>query len=204
LAELMTELAEQSGWQHPRLVGHDIGGMVAYAALRTAPVFERVAICNTVIPGVDPWDEIYGNPQVFHFHFHAVPELPERLVEGRERVYFDWFIDLLSDDPTRISEEDRDAFAAAYGSSEALTAGFDWYRTLPGDAEHNASDAGPVDTPVLYVRGDADPVDLDAYIEGFRAAGVRNVEAVVLPHSGHSASLESPDALWATIAKFMS
>lgn len=203
LAELMAELPEQSGWQHPRLVGHDIGGMVAYAALRTAPVFERVAICNTVIPGVDPWDPVYGNPEVFHFHFHAVPELPERLVEGRERTYFDWFLDLLSDDPSRISDADRDAFAAAYGTREALTAGFDWYRALPADAEHNASDTGAVDKPVLYIRGDADPVDVEAYLDGFRAVGLHNVEAAVVPHSGHSASLESPDALWTTIRDFM-
>jgi pimeloyl-ACP methyl ester carboxylesterase len=202
LAELLGELAKQLGWEHPRLVGHDIGGMVAYAALRAAPIFERVAICNTVIPGVAPWDKVYGNPQVFHFHFHAVPELPEQLVEGRERIYFDWFLDLLSDDPSRISDSYRDRFAAAYATREALTTGFDWYRALPDDAEHNAADTRPVDTPVLYIRGDADPVDVAAYLDGFRQAGLRDVDAAVVPHSGHSASLESPDALWQTIAAF--
>lgn len=202
LAEILAELARERGWQHPRLIGHDIGGMVAYAALRAAPVFERVAICNTVIPGVAPWQQVYGNPQVFHFHFHAVPELPETLVAGRERAYFDWFLDLLSDDPARISDDMREAFAAAYRTREALTAGFDWYRTLPADAEHNAADTGQVDTPVLYIRGDADPVDVEAYLAGFRDAGLRNVESAVVPHSGHSASIESPDALWATIAAF--
>jgi pimeloyl-ACP methyl ester carboxylesterase len=204
LAGLLGELAEVRGWHEPRIIGHDIGGMVAYAALRAAPVFEKVAICNTVIPGVSPWEKVYGNPQIFHFHFHAVPELPERLVAGRERAYFDWFLDLLSDDPARISDEYRDAFAAAYATREGLQAGFDWYRALPGDAEHNAADTGSVDTPVLYIRGDADPGDINAYLDGFRAAGVNNVEAVVVPHSGHSASLESPDALWAAIRSFAS
>ena len=202
LATLMAELAEVSGWERPRLVGHDIGGMVAYAALRAAPIFERVAICNTVIPGVSPWDQVYGNPQVFHFHFHSVPDLPERLVEGRERVYFDWFLDLLSDNPRRISDDYRNEFAAAYRTREALTAGFDWYRSLPSDAERNAADTSPVETPVLYIRGDADPVDVGAYLGGFRAAGLRHVDAAVVPHAGHSASIESPDALWATIAAF--
>lgn len=202
LATLLAELAEVRGFEQPRLVGHDIGGMVAYAALRAAPVFERVAICNTVIPGVWPWEQVYGDPQVFHFHFHAVPELPEQLVAGRERVYFDWFLDLLTDDPSRVPDGFREAFAAAYGTPEALSAGFDWYRALPADAEHNTADTGPVTTPVLYIRGDADPVDVDAYLDGFRAAGLRDVDAAVVPHSGHSASIESPDALWATIADF--
>lgn len=202
LALVLGELVELQGWHQPRLVGHDIGGMVAYAALRAAPMFAKVAICNTVIPGVAPWDKVYGNPQVFHFHFHAVPELPEQLVEGRERTYFDWFLDLLSDDPARISDDYRDAFAAAYASREALTTGFDWYRTLPEDAEHNAADTRPVDTPVFYIRGDADPVDVDAYLDGFRAAGLTNVDAAIVPHTGHSASLESPNSLWATIRDF--
>lgn len=211
LAALLGDLAQYQGWQHPRLIGHDAGGMIAYAALRAAPIFERIAICNTVIPGVDPWDHVYRNPQIFHFHFHAVPGLfhfhavpglPERLVEGRQRTYFDWFLDFLSDDPTRISDEMRDAFAAAYATPEALTAGFDWYRAMPQDAEDNAADTSPVDTPVCYLRGDADPVDVEAYLTGFRAAGLRNIEAAIIPHSGHSASLESPDALWTTIDAF--
>lgn len=202
LAQLLGRLAQVSGWQHPRLVGHDIGGMVAYAALRAAPVFERVAICNTAIPGVSPWEQIYDNPQVFHFHFHAVPELPEQVVHGRERIYFDWFLDLLSADPARLSDDLRDRFAAAYSTPAALTTGFDWYRSLPADAERNAADVGPVHTPVLYIRGDAESVDVQTYLDGFRAAGLRRVDAAVVPHSGHSASIESPDSLWATIAAF--
>lgn len=202
LATVLAELAETQGWRNPRMIGHDAGGMVAYAALRAAPVFEKVAICNTVIPGVAPWDKVYGNPHVFHFHFHAVPGLPEQLVQGRERLYFDWFLDFLSDDPARISNEYRDAFAAAYRTKEALKTGFDWYREMPKDAEDNAADTSPVDTPVLYIRGDADPVDVEAYLTGFREAGLTDVEAAIVPHSGHSASLESPDALWATIRGF--
>lgn len=204
LALVLAELAEAQNWQRPRLVGHDVGGMIAYAALRIAPIFEKVAVCNTVIPGVAPWQKVYGNPQVFHFHFHAVPELPERLVAGRERIYFDWFLDLLSDDPTRISNEYRDAFAAAYRSSEARKTGFDWYRTLPEDAEHNAAaNTELIETPMLYIRGDADPVDAQEYLSGFRAAGLANVDAAIVSHSGHSASLESPDALWTTIRDFI-
>jgi pimeloyl-ACP methyl ester carboxylesterase len=203
LALAMAELADHLGWEHPRLVGHDAGGMVAYAALRSAPVFEKVAICNTVIPGVAPWDDVYGNPDIFHFHLHAVPELPERMVAGRERTYFDWFLDFLTDDPSRIGEDYREAFATAYSTPEALTTGFDWYRAMPEDAEHNQRDTSAVATPLLYIRGDADPVDVGAYLDGFREAGVQHVDSAVVPHSGHSSSIESPDALWQIIRDFV-
>lgn len=124
------------------------------------------------------------------------------MVQGRQRIYFDWFLDLLADDPSRISDEYRNAFADAYRTPEALTAGFDWYRALPEDARHNSATTDPVHTPVLYLRGDADPVDASQYLDGFRAAGLSNIDAVVIPHSGHDASLESPDALWAEIQTF--
>lgn len=73
----------------------------------------------------------HGNPQVFHFHLHAVPTLPERLVASRERIHIEWFLDLLADDASRISESCCDSFAEEYRSHEALNAGLDWYRTLP-------------------------------------------------------------------------
>lgn len=56
-------------------------------------------------------------------------------------------------------------------------------------ARQNGADTSPVDTPVLYVRGDAERVDLEEYLAGFRAAG-------------HSSSLESPEALWQEMAAF--
>lgn len=34
-------------------------------------------------------------------------------------------------------------------------------------------------------------MDIEAYTEEFRAAGLRKAEAVVTPHSGHSASLSA-------------
>jgi hypothetical protein len=39
---------------------------------------------NVVVPGVDHWSEVKRNPNIWHFAFHAVPELPEKLVQGKE------------------------------------------------------------------------------------------------------------------------
>ena len=44
-----------------------------------------------VAPGVEPWTKVQANPYIWHFAFHSIPVLPETLVAGRERPYFDYF-----------------------------------------------------------------------------------------------------------------
>ena len=111
-------------------MGHDAGALAVYAYLRSFGL-HRAVLMDAPIPGVDPWDELMRNPQVWHFAFHAVPGLPERLVQGRQRDYFDFFFDNFSRDPGSITDEACTAYADAYSSEQALTAGFAWYRPLP-------------------------------------------------------------------------
>lgn len=95
------------------------------------------------LPGVAPWEEFVRSPFLFHFALHAVPDLPERLVQGRQEDYFGYFYDALSADPSTITEEARRAYQAAYASDRALTASFNWYRAFPQDVE---------DSPRSYKR----------------------------------------------------
>lgn len=62
------------------------------------------------IPGVDPWEEVKRNPFIWHFAFHAIPDLPEKLITGKERVYFDYFFNTLSAKPDSIDAEARAIF----------------------------------------------------------------------------------------------
>jgi hypothetical protein len=51
---------------------------------------------------VAPWDAVERNPHIWHFAFHAVPELPEKLVAGNERAYFDFFYDAIARQATSM------------------------------------------------------------------------------------------------------
>lgn len=204
IAGAVHELVRTLGITDFTLVGHDAGGMVAYSYLRQYSDVARVVIMNTVIPGVDPWDEVLRNPYIWHFGFHAVPALPELLVQGRQAEYFSYFYDALSPAPERIGEESRAAHVAAYGTDAALTAGFDLYRALPQDARDNAglAAAGPVDTPLLYVRGDGEGRDVSAYATGLREAGVWNLTTALVPGAGHFTQEEAPGEVWRLIRSF--
>ncbi|MDR3035615.1 MAG: alpha/beta hydrolase [Kitasatospora sp.] len=204
IARTVHALVRELGLTGATLVGHDAGGMAAYAHLREFTDFERVVIMNTVVPGVAPWEDVLRNPHIWHFGLHTVPALPETLVQGRQGPYFDYFYDVLSADPGRLSPETRAAHAAAYGSREALSAGFDLYRAFTQDALDNvaSAEAGAVDTPLLYVRGDREGGDIDAYARGFRDAGVKNLTTAMVSDAGHFAQEEQPAEVWRIIREF--
>lgn len=204
IAEIVQRLIKALALENTTLVGHDAGGMVAYAYLRCHSDVERVAILETVIPGVSPWEEVIRNPDMFRFALHSVPELPELLVQGHQARYFDFFFDAISADGSRITPEGRATYAAAYATNAALAAGFDLYRAFAQDAKDNADSAAgdPVATPLLYVRGGASRIDVDTYVEGFRLAGVQNVRSSVIPDAGHFIADEQPEVLWTVLRDF--
>lgn len=202
IAALLLDAAEAAGAQDITIAGVDVGGMIAYSAARDhGQRVSRSVIMNTVIPGIEPWSQVLGNPQIWHFAFHQMPKLPELLVAGHERAYFDFFLDMLSGDREKISDEMRAAFVRSYSNPLSLKAGFDWYRSMPQDAKVN-SEPKKIDTPILYVRGDADPRPIEPYLEGLKAAGAIHVKGKVIADCGEIISLEQPAALVATLTEF--
>jgi pimeloyl-ACP methyl ester carboxylesterase len=202
LAGIVHDLITAMGLAGVTLVGHDIGGMIAYSCLRRFRDLARVVIMDTLVPGIQPWEEAIRQPELWHFALHSVPGLPETLVDGRQRRYFDYFYDVLSPDPRLIDDASRAEYAEAYRDIEALTAGFDWYRAFAQDARDNAAGQEPVMPPLLYLRGDHEAGDIEAYVEGFRSAGVRDLHSGVILKAGHFAPQDAPAAVWEQIERF--
>jgi pimeloyl-ACP methyl ester carboxylesterase len=204
MAAIIHELIAALRLEHLVLVGQDVGGMVAYAYLRAYQDVERAVLMDTVIPGIDPWDAVLRNPFIWHFAMHSIPQLPETLVQGKQRPYFDFFYNVISAHPERITDAARAAYCEAYTPDSALTAGFDWYRAFQRDAAQNraASKGAPCNTPTLYLRGEKEGGDINEYLAGFRAAGMQHVEADVILDAGHFAQEEAPAEVWKRIAAF--
>jgi len=204
LADFLLGAAERLGGRDIIIAGYDVGGMIAFAAARDhASRISGAVVMNTVIPGLHPWTEILADPRIFHFALHNIPDLPETLVRGRERRYFDFFYDAMASDPKKLSEQARATYVRGYLRSEALTAGFDWYRAMKKDAGRN-SQATPINVPMLYLRGDggASSFGIEAYAQGLRQAGVERLETGVLPHCGEYAPEEAPQELIAALRGF--
>jgi len=128
-------LAKSLGVSKARVVGHDIGLMVAYAyaALFSTEV-EKLVVMDAFLPGVPGWELAYDSPDFWHFRFHG--PTPEALVQGRENIYFAYFWNDLAADKTRsLPVADREAYVAAYSRPGRMRAGWAYFAALPETAK---------------------------------------------------------------------
>ena len=85
LAQDVHALASSLGYRRVKLVGHDIGLMVAYAYAAQYPAeVDRIALMDAFLPGVGNWQQVWLLRDLWHFHFYG--EVPLQLVAGRERT----------------------------------------------------------------------------------------------------------------------
>jgi pimeloyl-ACP methyl ester carboxylesterase len=188
------------GYDKTFVVAHDIGNMVAYAYAATYPdKVERLVVVDAPIPGIGPWDEIRLNPGVWHFNFHG-PDA-ERLVAGRERIYFDRIWNDFTGDPSKPDEATRNFFAATYAQPGGMRAGFAQFTAFSQDAADNRIfEKVKLTMPVLAVGGEKSFGPLQAVIMRNVAT---NVQEAVVAGSGHWLMEERPAYTVALIRKFI-
>src|SRR5580700_8081380 len=121
------DLARSLGIQKACVVGHDIGLMVAYAYAAQFPTeVQKLVLMDAFLPGIGDWASIYNSPNYWHFRFHGTT--PEALVQGRERIYFDYYWNDFAADKTRsIPQVDRVAYTAAYSRPGRMRAGWAYF-----------------------------------------------------------------------------
>ena len=57
--------------------------------------------------------------------------------------------------------------------------------------------------PVLYLRGEKEYGDMNQYIEGFKASGIKNIRGGFIQNSGHYAADELPENVAKAIDDFI-
>src|SRR5438067_9958865 len=152
------------GYDKTFVVAHDIGNMVAYAYAAIYPdKVKRLVVMDAPIPGIDPWSEILQNPGVWHFNFHG-PDA-ERLVAGRERIYFDRIWNDFTGDPGKPDDATRNFFTATYAQPGGMRAGFAQFTAFSTDAADNkVFEQVKLTMPVLAVGGEKSLGALQAVI----------------------------------------
>jgi len=188
------------GYDKTFVVTHDIGNMVAYAYAATYPdKVERLVVMDAPIPGVEPWKEILQNPGVWHFNFHG-PDA-ERLVAGRERIYFDRIWNDFTGDLSKPDEATRNFFAATYAQPGGMRAGFAQFAAFSQDAKDNeVFERVKLTMPVLAVGGEKSFGPLQAVIMRHVAT---NVQEAVVTGSGHWLMEERPAYTVTLIRNFL-
>ncbi|RMZ70034.1 soluble epoxide hydrolase [Pyrenophora seminiperda CCB06] len=139
------------------VVGHDIGGMIAFAYVSRYPNDVKSVIWGECpLPGTSYYEAVKGTPDVFHFVFHQVPDLPEFLIAGKEREYLKHFFDKISYNSSAITPADLEDYVLSYEQPGAIRAGLEVYRAFEKDAEENrkwVAEHGKVKVPSLLMNG---------------------------------------------------
>jgi len=201
MAQDIHALVRSLGHERIRIVGHDIGLMVAYAyAVQYPSEVDRIALMDAFLPGVGNWRDVWLLRDLWHFHFYG--ETPLALVDGRERIYFEHFWNDFAADRTRsVPESDRQLYTAAYARPGGMRAGFENFRTFERDAQDFARFAQtPLSMPMLVLTGEK--ASGDALIQQARLVAT-NVEGVVVRHVGHWLMEEAPDQVIPQLVEFL-
>jgi len=197
----MHALAKSLGVATARVVGHDIGLMVAYAYAAQFPdEVEKLAVIDAFLPGVPAWELAYNSPSFWHFRFHG--PTPEALVEGREGTYFAYFWDDLAADKERsLPDADRKAYVAAYSRPGRMRAGWAYFAAWPDTAQDFAQMARTKLTmPVLSLAGER----ASAAILGPQMRSVATTVAVIeLEDAGHWLMEERPKETMDALLEFL-
>jgi pimeloyl-ACP methyl ester carboxylesterase len=194
-------LAKSLGVDKARVVGHDIGLMVAYAYAAQFPAeVEKLVVMDAFLPGVAGWEEYYDNPSMWHFRFNG--PTPEALVQGREKIYFAFFWNDLAADKTRsLSAADRQAYVTAYARPGRMRAGWAYFAAWPRTAKDFAQLAQTKLTiPVLSIAGEkASAATLGPQMR----LVATDVTVVVLKDTGHWVMEERPKETVEAIVNFL-
>jgi len=201
MAQDMHGLMRQLGYGRVRVVGHDIGLMVAYAyAAQHRDEVERIVLMDAFLPGVGAWQDVWLLRDKWHFNFYG--ETPVKLVKGRERVYLEHFWNDFAADPKRsVSEADRRFYTRAYAQPDAMRAGFEVFRAFEQDAADFADYAKtPLTMPMLVLGGEK--ASGSFLIQQGRLVDTQ-VEGVIVPGAGHWLMDEAPGQVVPRIAAFI-
>jgi len=202
IARRLREFVKALGLSRIALVGHDLGGHVAYAyAAQWPEEVSHLAFIESSLPMFgqeEAMDVSKGGS--WHFGFNMAGDISEELVRGREYLFVDYVmrrdkVGLF--DSMAVSEADIQHYASALARPGALRSSFSYYRTLPVDREDNRVwGQTPLSMPVLAVGAQW----------GYGAASSQtirrvasNVEDVLIERCGHYPPEERPAELASAI-----
>lgn len=195
------DLIESLGVNMASVVGHDIGLMVAYAyTVLYREEVNKLVLMDAFIPGIKGWEEIYNNPQFWHFRFSG--PTPELLVKGREDVYFAYFWNKLAANPNRsIPNADRKFYLETYSKPDKMRSAWRYFESFPATAkELERMSALKLEMPVLSIGGDK---SLGKALSDQVKIVATNVTTVIVKDAGHWILEEQQEQTINALLKFL-
>lgn len=193
----MYQLMQQLGHTDILLVAHDWGAAVAY---QYAVSYQR-EVRKMVILDVGIMNASLENrpllprtgKSLWWFPFHLVEDLPEMLIEGKERIYLNWFYSNSTFNRNAITAADLDEYTRCYAAPGAMKRSLTYYRNVFNTIDLNRENAlTKLTIPVLALGGEH---SFGLYPFESMKTVAENVSGGVIPDCGHYMAEEQPGLL---------
>lgn len=180
LVEDVVELLDAAGAQKAHIVGHDWGGIVAWAFASKYP--ER---CRTLTSLSTPHPGAFRSVSLrstqllksWYMVLFQVPRLSEAILRPGGPAWQALV--------TGLPPHQAQHYAERLRSPGALSAALDWYRALPRDMARPSVPPHRIVTPTLYLWGERDPALGRAAAEATAGFVTGSYTFTTLPRVGH-------------------
>ena len=197
---------EQLGHARFAVVGHDWGSAVAARLAMDHPdAVTHLALLDVPVLGDRPPEEGGRLGDRWHHQFHQVPDLPEALTAGRERLYLEFFFKNGCDTAGVFTEEVIAEYVRAYAQPGAMRAGFNLYRALAEDVADNQrvfATGFKLPMPTLGLGGGGPRGRGNIVVASLRRVALQ-VEGGSVADCGHFIPEEQPQQLASLLRAFL-
>jgi pimeloyl-ACP methyl ester carboxylesterase len=196
-ADLWDLMHDHLGIERFAVVGHDFGSPVASRlAIDHPDAVTHLVLLDVGVPGDRPPGAPGGISLKWWHLFHQVPNLPEALVVGRERIYLEYTMTAIADNPA-FSDADFVEYTRTLSQPGAFRATCEFYRAISQDAADNRAvfDTGfKLPMPTLGLGGGGPNGRGGDVLESLQHVAV-HAEGGAIPGCGHWIAEEKPKEL---------
>lgn len=201
MAEDVRQLIVQLGLENVSMVGHDLGGIVAYVyAAQHRSEVRRLGIMEAPIFGVPSPAMEQALASYWHLGLYAHPRLPELLLAGRERAYLAEFIRTYQC-VAGVDDEALDEYVRHLASADGLRGVLGVYRVIAQEVPAIMQlTTTKLPMPVWAVGGDHS-MGMGPF-EQFQQLA-ETVHGGVIANCGHWVAEEQPAQVVAELTEFL-
>jgi pimeloyl-ACP methyl ester carboxylesterase len=203
LANDLIEAMDALGHHRFAVVGCDTGLLIGYAVAADHPDrVERLVVGEAPLPGVSPPTPLILPPgiveRLWHIPFNQTVETNERLVAGREDIFFG--AEFAAAAKNKLPEAAVAYYVDRLSNPESLHGSFQMYRQFTTSAAQNAErKTRKLPMPVLALAGAASSADK---VEATMRIVSDDVRSAIFD-CGHWIAEEAPDEMLAALTEFL-
>lgn len=196
------EMVKKLGYKNIKLVGHDIGLMVAYAYAAQYPnEVKKVALMDAMLPGIEPvWTRVTTASWHISFFEQSISAI---LMKGHEKEFLnDFWPQHLGKNKNAFYKAETDEFIRSYSVEGAIAGSLKWYKAFQLDvADNHEFMKQKLKMPFLAMGGEYSTAP-------FLANHVRliatNVSEAIITDAGHWLVQEQPNQVLKGLTDFFS